>query len=155
MRSYESMLGLVRKTDIYEELRLGHMTLDNDEDRSTVRRTLVMQANDEIDLDILKAYLEAEKEYGNTDENLRYRALQLKYDALTTVPSTIEKTMTPAQLYSSNSPLWAHDYKAVTIECILPHLKDKPRTEETFNEALATIFKPKIHMDKFGRTYIN
>lgn len=155
MRSYESMLGLVRKTDIYEELRLGHMTLDNDEDRSTVRRTLVMQANDEIDLDILKAYLEAEKEYGDTDENLRYRALQLKYDALTTVPSTIEKTMTPAQLYSSNSPLWAHDYKAVTIECILPHLKDKPRTEETFNEALATIFKPKIHMDKFGRTYIN
>lgn len=68
MRSYESMLGLVRKTDIYEELRLGHMTLDNDEDRSTVRRTLVMQANDEIDLDILKAYLEAKKEYGDTEK---------------------------------------------------------------------------------------
>lgn len=28
------------------------------------------------------------------------------------------------------------------------------RTEETFNEALATIFKPKIHMDKYGRTYV-
>lgn len=82
-------------------------------------------------------------------------ALELKLKAMTHAPTTIEKTMTPAQLYSSNSPLWAHDYKAVTIECILPHLKDKPRTEETFNEALATIFKPKIHMDKFGRTYIN
>lgn len=82
-------------------------------------------------------------------ETFRYQALQLKYEALTTVPTTIEKTMTPAQLYTSNNPLWAHDYKAVTIECILPHLKDKPQTEETFNEALATIFKPKtVHTDK-------
>lgn len=155
MKSYESMLGLVRKTDIYEELRLGRMTLDNDEDRSTVRRTLVMQANDEIDLDILKAYLEAEKEYGDTDENLRYQALRLKYEALVKIPTTIEKTMSPAQLYASDSPLWTNDYKAITIETLLPRLKDKPKTEDDFNEALAAIFKPKIHMDKFGRTYIN
>ena len=155
MSSYESLLGLISKTDIYEELRLGRMTLDNDEHRDAVRRTLVMQNNDEIKLDILKTYLETEKEYSDTEETFRYQALQLKYEALTTVPSTIEKTMSPAQLYASNSPLWAHDYKAVTIECILPHLKDKPQTEETFNEALATIFKPKIHMDKYGRTYIN
>lgn len=151
----EFMLELIRETDIFEELRLGHITLDNDEQRDVVKRTLMMQNNDEIDLDTLKAYLEAEKEYNDTDETFRYQALQLKYEALTTIPSTIEKTMTPAQLYTSNSPLWAHDYKAVTIECILPHLKDEPQTEETFNEALATIFKPKIHMDKFGRTYIN
>lgn len=155
MSSNESMLELVRKTDIFEELRLRHITLDNDEHRDVVKRTLMIQNNDEIDLNILKAYLKAENEYGDMDKTFRYQALQLKYEALTTVPSTIEKTMTPAQLYSSNSPLWAYDYKAVTIECILPHLKDKPRTEETFNEALTTIFKPKIHMDKFGRTYIN
>ena len=155
MKSYEAMLGLVRKTDIYEELRLGRMTLDNDEDRSTVRRTLVMQANDEIDLDILKTYLEAEKEYGDTDENLRYQALRLKYEALVKIPTTIEKTMSPAQLYASDSPLWTNDYKAITIETLLPRLKDKPKTEDDFNEALAAIFKPKIHMDKFGRTYIN
>lgn len=155
MKSYESMLGLVRKTDIYEELRLGRMRLDNDEDRSTVRRTLVMQANDEIDLDILKTYLEAEKEYGDTDENLRYQALRLKYEALVKIPTTIEKTMSPAQLYASDSPLWTNDYKAITIETLLPRLKDKPKTKDDFNEALAAIFKPKIHMDKFGRTYIN
>lgn len=156
MVSNEFMLELVSKTDIYEELRLGHITLDNDEHRDVVKRTLMMQNNDEIDLDTLKAYLEAEKEYNDTDETFRYQALQLKYEALTTVPTTIEKTMTPAQLYSSNSPLWAHDYKAVTIECILPHLKDKPQTEKTFNEALATIFKPKtVHTDKYGRIYIN
>lgn len=83
-------------------------------------------------------------------------ALELKLKAMTHVPTTIEKTMTPSQLFVVDSPLWAHDYKAVTIECILPHLKDKPRTEETFNEALATIFKPKtVHTDKFGRTYIS
>lgn len=156
MSSYESMLGLVSKTDIFEELRLGNLHLDNDDHRAAVKRTLVMQNNDEIKLDILKAYLEAEEEYGDTEETFAYQALQIKYEALTTVPSTIEKTMTPAQLYTSNSPLWAHDYKAVTIECILPHLKDKPQTEKTFNEALAAIFKPKtVHTDKFGRTYIN
>jgi hypothetical protein len=156
MVSNEFMLELVSKTDIFEKLRLGHIKLDNDEHRNTVKCTLVMQNNDEIDLDILKAYLEAEKEYGGTEENIAYQALALKYEALTAIPSTIEKTMTPAQLYSSNSPLWAHDYKAVTIECILPHLKDEPQTEETFNEALAAIFKPKtVHTDKYGRTYIN
>ena len=155
MVSNEFMLELVSKTDIFEELRLGHITLDNDEHRNTVKCTLMMQTNDEINLDTLNAYLEAEKECGNTATFI-YQALKLKYEALTTVPTTIEKTMTPAQLYTSNSPLWAHDYKAVTIECILPHLKDKPRTEETFNEALAAIFKPKtVHTDKYRRTYIN
>lgn len=150
------MLELVSKTDIYEKLRLGHITLDNDEHRSAIRRTLVMQNTEEIDLNILKAYIDAEKEYGDTKENIAYQALQLKYKALITVPTTIEKTTTTAQLYASNNPLWAHDYKAVTIECILPHLKDKPQTEETFNEALAAIFKTKtVHTDKYGRIYIN
>ena len=153
MRSYESMLGMISKIDINEELRLGNWHLDNNDNRYTVRCALVMQNNNKIDLDILKAYLEAEKEYDGTEETFRYQALQLKYEALTTVPTTIEKTMTPAQLYASNSPLWAHDYKAVTIECLLSHLKDKPQTEETFNKALTTIFEPKIHMDKYGRTY--
>lgn len=155
MSTNKFMLELVSKTDIYKELRLGHITLDNDDHRNTVKCTLMMQNNDEIDLDILKAYLKTEKECSDMEETFQYQALKLKYDALTTVPSTIEKTMPPYQLYASNSPLWAHDYKAVTIECILPHLKDKPRTEETFNEALAAIYKPKIHMDKFGRTYIS
>jgi len=88
---------------------------------------------------------------GTKDE---IQALNLKYRAMTHVPTTIEKTMTPAQLYSSNSPLWTHDYKAITIKTLLPHLKDKPKTEENFNEALAIIFGPNIYMDKYGRTYV-
>lgn len=104
------------------------------------------------DIANLKRLVDFHKAPVGTKDELQ--ALNLKYRAMTHVPTTIEKTMTPAQLYTSNSPLWAHDYKAVTIECLLPHLKDKPQTEETFNEALTTIFEPKIHVDKYGKTYI-
>lgn len=116
MVSNEFMLELVSKTDIYEELRLRHITLDNDEHRDAVKRTLMMQNNDEIDLDTLKAYLEAEKEYNDTEETFRYQALKLKYEALTTIPSTIEKTMTPAQLFKSESPLWAYGQTIYRIQ---------------------------------------
>lgn len=143
---------LITEIDINKELRFGNMILDN-EHRQVVKRTLVMQTNEEIDLEILKAYLEAEKEYGDMEGTFRYQALQLKYEALTTVPSTIEKTMSPAQLYASGSPLWAYDDKAIIIECILPHLKDKPKTEESFNEALEMIQVRTTYVDKYGRTY--
>ena len=127
----EFMLELIRETDIFEELRLGHITLDNDEQRDVVKRTLMMQNNDEIGLDTLKAYLEAEKEYNDTDESFRYQALKLKYDALTTIPSTIEKTMTPSQLYSSNSPLWAIELDALSIESFLDIEKNKGKLSKT------------------------
>lgn len=38
------------------------------------------------------------------------QALELKYHAMTHVPTTIEKTMTPAQLYDADCPLWATAY---------------------------------------------
>ena len=38
------------------------------------------------------------------------RALHLKYQAMTHIPTTIEKTMTPAQLYDAECPLWAIHY---------------------------------------------
>lgn len=38
------------------------------------------------------------------------QALYLKYQAMTHVPITIEKTMTPAQLYDADCPLWAIHY---------------------------------------------
>ena len=104
------------------------------------------------EVETIKNYLDIEEKHGDT-KSISHQALKLKYDALTMVPTTIQKTMTPAQLYTSNSPLWAHDYKAVTIECILPHLKDKPRTEETFNEALEAIRVRTAYVDKNGKTY--
>ena len=42
--------------------------------------------------------------------------LKIKYLAMTTVPTTIEKTMSPWQLYESNSPLWAVELSARGIE---------------------------------------
>lgn len=38
------------------------------------------------------------------------QALDLKYRALTHVPTTIEKTMSPAQLYDVGCPLWCTAY---------------------------------------------
>lgn len=38
------------------------------------------------------------------------QALDLKYRAMTHVPTTIEKTMTPAQLYDADCPLWCAEY---------------------------------------------
>lgn len=43
-------------------------------------------------------------------------ALELKYLAMTTIPTTIEKTMSPWQLYESNSTLWAVELSARGIE---------------------------------------
>lgn len=44
---------------------------------------------------------------GTKDE---MQALDLKYRALTHVPTTIEKTMSPAQLYDVGCPLWCTAY---------------------------------------------
>ena len=44
---------------------------------------------------------------GTKDE---LQALDLKYRAMTHVPTTIEKTMTPAQLYEVDCPLWCAEY---------------------------------------------
>lgn len=104
--------------------------------RATIGYSLETLMNDELDLDLLKAYLEVEERYGDVKSNTHYQALKLKYDALTTVPTIIEKTMTPAQLYVADNPLWAYDYSADGIREILRRLEDKPKTEESFNMAL-------------------
>lgn len=39
------------------------------------------------------------------------QALRVKLEALTTKPSSIEKTMTRSQLYSTDSPLWVLDMR--------------------------------------------
>lgn len=146
----------IRQRIIEKDIHLGLGRLDNDEDRDVIRRILDKQTNDEIDLNILTAYLEAVKEYGDTNIAFVYPNLnlKLKYDALTMVPTTIEKTMTPAQLYASNNPLWARNYTAEQIRWILIKLRNKPKTEESFNEALETSQVRTVHTDKYGRTYI-
>lgn len=104
--------------------------------RATIGYSLEELTNDELDLGLLKSYLDAEERYGDAKTNAHYQALKLKYDALTTVPTIIEKTMTPAQLYVADNPLWAYDYSADGIREILRRLEDKPKTKESFHVAL-------------------
>lgn len=101
------------------------MDLADRNTRAMLGYKLESQTTDEIELDLLKAYLEATEKYGNTKVSIRYRALKLKYEALTTVTTIIEKTMSPAQLYASGSPLWANNYKGITVERILRQLEKK------------------------------
>lgn len=143
----------IRQRIIEKDLRLGLQRLDNDKDRDVIRRVLERQTNDEIDLEILEAYLETVKEYGDINIAYAYPNLKLKYDALTTVPTTIEKTMTPAQLYASDSPLWARNYTAEQIRRILVQLRDEPKTEESFNNAIEAISTRLVYTDKNGKTY--
>ena len=114
------------------------MNLKSKSNRAQLEYTLEAQTNDELDLKLLKDYLEATEKYGNT-KVLKYQALKLKYEALITVPTIIEKTMLPAQLYASNSLLWANNYMGITIERILRQLEKKPRTEESFNDVLSML----------------
>ena len=86
----------------------------------------------------VKMYLDIEEKYGDIN-SISYQALRLKYEALTTVPTTIQKTMTSAQLYASDSPLWAYNYTEADVRNILERLKSKPKTEESFNTVLAII----------------
>ena len=142
----------IRQSIIETDLRLGLKRLDNDEDRQVVQTELLGQTNDKLELDILKAYIDAEKEYDDTEENMAYQALALKYEALTAVPSTIEKTMTPAQLYASDSPLWALNYNPDMIKQMLNHLRNYPKSEEIFNIVLEEVSNGIVAINKFSAT---
>lgn len=74
---------------------------------------------------------------------------------MTHVPTTIEKTMTPAQLFAVESPLWALNFAGEDIHKLLKRLKDEPHTEETFNIALRSIQNPMLIMDEFGNLRLN
>ena len=68
---------------------------------------------------------------GTKDE---MQALDLKYRAMTHVPTTIEKTMSPYQLYASNSPLWTIELSALSIESFLDIEKNKGKLSKTMFE---------------------
>ena len=60
------------------------------------------------DINDLKRLVDFHKAPVGTKDELQ--ALNLKYRAMTHVPTTIEKTMTPAQLYEAGCPLWCAEY---------------------------------------------
>lgn len=61
--------------------------------------------------------------------------LRQKYKAMTAIPNTIEKTMTPYQLYQSQNILWARALPAKTIEFMTRAEKEIGSISETdFNK---------------------
>lgn len=125
------------------------MNLRDKNNRAQLEYTLEAQTNDELDLKLLKAYLEATEKYGNT-KILKYQALKLKYEALTAAPSTIEKTMTPAQLFAVDSPLWALDHNPDKIKQMINHLRNYPKNEKIFNIVLEEVSNGIALFNKFG-----
>ena len=63
--------------------------------------------------------------------------------------------MTSAQLYASDSPLWALNFAGEDIDKLLKRLKNELRTEEAFNTALRSIQNPMLILDEFGNLRLN
>lgn len=71
-------------------------------------------------------------------QTLGGQAFKLKYLAMTTIPTTIEKTMTPYQLYVSNNPLWTVELSKLQIESFLDIEKNTGKlSEELFKRTYA------------------
>ena len=100
----------------------------------------------------LETFIKATKS-NNNSQNIK--ALRLKYLAITTVPTTIQKTVSPAQLYASDNPLWALNFAGYDINKLFKRLENQPKTEEAFNTALYNIQNPMLVLDEFGNLRLN
>lgn len=108
----------------------------------------IMQVVD-IPPKVLERYLETKDD--EDDET----ALELKQKAMSITPNTIEKTMTPAQLYAVNNPLWALDFTGYDINRLLMRLSNQPQIEETFNTALHNVQTPMLILGEAGKLTLN
>lgn len=63
------------------------------------------------------------------------KAIQLKYKAMITEPTIIEKTMSPEQLFNAGNPLWARDY---TIQELYYYFKYR-KEFDNYNQVDAVI----------------
>lgn len=72
----------------------------------------------EPNIEMLKKALE-NKQLLITNRETKLKAIRLKYQAMTTVPTTIEKTMSPEQLFDTGSPLWAREHTIYELFCYM------------------------------------
>ena len=72
----------------------------------------------EPNIEMLKKALENEQ-WLITNRETKLEAIRLKYQAMTTVPTIIEKTMSPEQLYNVGSPLWAREHTIYQLFCYM------------------------------------
>ena len=109
----------VRNRVINKDNRQGLKRMHNASDRFSIRRQLVHQTLPNMEL--LTAYLETvtESELKNYDARNEIEVLTLKQKSLQITPTTIEKTMTPYQLFEADNPLWMTKYTVEEIDNII------------------------------------
>lgn len=100
----------------------------------------------------LEQFLHANEAY---EQAHKLRGLKLKYQAMTREPTTIEKTMTPYQLYQANNPLWARELSALGIESFLD-LEDTMEYNLDLSEGIYTELRGgtyKLSKEMFDNAY--
>lgn len=70
--------------------------------------------NETTELAYIKSFLDAK--VPKTINRGKLKAIRTMYAVRTTEPTTVEKTMTPAQLFQANSPFWAENLELWHIE---------------------------------------
>ena len=85
-----------------------------DELYKSIKETVVDKTNpDQKDLRALTKFRQFQKDIPEFKE-----AVQQKLKTYNLVPTTIEKTMSPVQLYKANNPLWITNLSVSTIKTI-------------------------------------
>lgn len=80
-----------------------------------------------------------------------FHSLKLKYHALITEPTVIEKTMTPWQLYASNNPHWTNELTAEEADAVLIYTVGTcTLTEEEFNDRYQKALNGKLIKKPFN-----
>ena len=129
MSAINSKLTVQEWTALYEEFKMV-----KNPDTNALRQFLESPYR--------KTFTSAEREHYHH----RYmQALRLKLEALTTKPSSIEKTMTRSQLFLTDSPLWAIDIKPRNIIDILEAMAWSKQHEQT--DYMSYIFDNVIDFD--------
>lgn len=83
------------------------------------------------DIADLKRLVDFHKAPVGTKDELQ--ALDLKYRAMAHVPTTIEKTMTPAQLYDAGCPLWCAEYSIEQLSYYFTNTFELPTGASVIN----------------------
>jgi hypothetical protein len=109
----------VRNAVINKDNRQGLKRMHNPSDRFSIRRQLIYQTCP--DIEVLTAYLDTvtQSELKNYEARNEIELLKLKQKSLQMTPTTIEKTMTPYQLFEVDNPLWMSEYTAEEIDNII------------------------------------
>lgn len=128
----------VREIVIQNNVRKALTRMRSDNDLAFIKNQLFNIV--EFDIDVLSTYINKEKQYAKKyqydfNDSVNNIAFQLKLDAINHIPTTIEKTMSPYQLYASGSPLWTSELTAEEADAVLKHTVGTcTLTEDEFND---------------------